>query len=174
MNKKDQIIEVVPYNSNWVSDFEAESSLIKPLFAGNFIEIHHIGSTAVPGLFAKPTIDIILVVNDINLVDKCNDAMMRLGYEAWGENGILGRRLFLKGVEKRTHHVHAFQIGNPEIYRHICFRDYLIAHPEAAKNYAELKIRLAKEFSKNRMAYVENKHDYIKLLEQKSLKWCNK
>lgn len=174
MNKKDQIIEVVPYSPNWIVEFEVESSLIKPLFAENFIAIHHIGSTAVPGLSAKPTIDIILEVNDINLVDKCNDKMARLGYEAWGEYGIMGRRFFLKGQEKRTHHVHTFQTGNTAIYRHICFRDYLIAHPEAAKDYAELKIRMAKEFSNNRRAYVENKSDYVKNLEQKALKWCNR
>jgi len=174
MNKKEQIIEVIPYDSNWLKEFKIEASRIKPLFSGNFIAIHHIGSTAVPGLSAKPTIDIILEVCNIDLVDACNDAMAGLGYEALGEYGIFGRRLFIKGEEKRTHHVHTFQTGNTEIHRHLCFRDYLIAHPEDAKNYAELKIRLAKEFSNNREAYVENKHEYIKRLEQKALKWCNK
>jgi len=174
MNKKEQIIEVVPYDLNWPKAFLVEESLIKPLFSENFIAIHHIGSTAVPGLSAKPTIDIILEVNNINLVDATNDAMASLGYEALGEYGIIGRRLFIKGEEKRTHHVHTFQTSNTEIHRHLCFRDYLIAHPADAKNYAELKIRLSKEVSHNREAYVKNKHEYIKELEQKALKWCNR
>jgi GrpB-like predicted nucleotidyltransferase (UPF0157 family) len=174
MNNKEQIIEVIPYDLNWPKAFKVEASRIKPLFSGNFIAIYHIGSTAVPGLSAKPTIDIILEVKNINLVDAANNAMTELGYEALGEYGIIGRRLFIKGEEKRTHHIHTFQTGNTEIYRHLCFRDYLIAHPADAKNYAELKINLAWEFSNNREAYVKNKHEYIKVLEQKALKWCNK
>jgi len=101
MNKKNQIIEVVPYNSNWILEFKVEASRIRPLFSENFIAIHHIGSTAVPGLPAKPIIDIILEVSNIYVVDVCNDAMARLGYEAWSEHGISGRRFFLKRVASR-------------------------------------------------------------------------
>lgn len=171
IDKRKQIIEIVSYDPSWTKQFEAETALIKPIFSDNFVALHHIGSTAIPGMPAKPTIDTILEVKNINLVDTCNDAMAALGYEAWGEYNILGRRFFVKGIDKRTHHVHTFQTGDFHIERHIYFRDYLIAHPIDAKAYADLKIKLAKEFSNNRRAYVENKNDYVKALEEKARKW---
>src|SRR3990167_96551 len=92
--------------------------------------------------------------------------MVTLGYEAWGEYGIPGRRFFVKGVDKRTHHVHTFQTGSFDIARHLYFRDYLITHPDDATAYADLKIKLAKKFSGNRKAYVENKQEHVKKLEE--------
>lgn len=171
MNKRKQIIEVVSYDPAWPDLFENEALLIKSIFSEIFVAVHHIGSTSVPGLAAKPTIDIILVVKDIRMVDKFNDQMEKLGYEAWGEYGIAGRRFFVKGENKRTHHVHAFQEDSQEIARHLCFRDYLKSHPNEAKEYAELKIKLAKQFAYDRRGYVENKKDYVKLLEKKAIAW---
>ncbi len=94
MIKRQQIIEVVPYDPDWSNQFEKEALLLKLIFSDIFVAIHHIGSTSVPGLAAKPTIDIILEVKDIRLVDKFNEPMEKLGYEAWGEYGIPGRRFF--------------------------------------------------------------------------------
>lgn len=171
MNKRKQIIEVVSYDPAWPDLFENEDLLLKSIFSEIFVAVHHIGSTSVPGLAAKPTIDIILVVKDIGMVDKFNDQMEKLGYEAWGEYGIAGRRFFVKGENKRTHHVHAFQEDSQEIARHLCFRDYLKSHSDEAKKYAELKIKLAKKFACDRRGYVENKKDYVKLLEKKAIAW---
>jgi len=162
--KLKQPIEVVSYDLNWPELFKQEAAKIKSIFSDNFIKIYHIGSTAVPGLAAKPTIDILLEVKNINLADHCNSKMAELGYEAWGEYSIPDRRFFVKGKEKRTHHVHVFQTGNPEIKRHIDFRDYLITHPESAKKYEELKIDLAQKFAGNRRAYVEGKQEFINLI----------
>lgn len=119
MNKRKQIIEVLAYDSNWPQQFAQEAASIKLIFADNFVAIHHIGSTAIPGLAAKPTIDMILEVKNIESVDNLNAAMAELGYEAWGEYRIPGRRFFVKGETKRTHHVHTFQTGSNEITRHI-------------------------------------------------------
>jgi len=171
VNKRKQMIEVVPYDPSWSSEFEAEVAQIKSVFADNFVAIHHIGSTSVPGLASKPTLDILLEVNDIECVDTCNEQMEKLGYEAWGEYSIPGRRFFVKGEEKRTHHVHTFQVGSPEIARHLFFRDYLKSHPEEAKKYADLKITLAKQFANDRHGYVLNKQDYVKALEKKAIAW---
>lgn len=171
VNKRDQIIEVVAYDPSWPSQFAEEALLIKPIFSDNFVAIHHIGSTSVPGLSAKPTIDIILEVKDIELVDQCNDQMEMLGYEAWGEYHIPGRRFFVKGEVKRTHHVHTFQVGSSEITRHLYFRDYLKSHPDEAKQYADLKIKLAQQFSNNRREYILRKSDYVKALEKKAIDW---
>lgn len=173
MDKRKQIIEVVPYDPNWPLQYEEEATRIKSIFSANFIAIHHVGSTSVPGLAAKPTIDIILVVKDIEQVDACNDQMEKLGYEAWGEYNIPGRRFFVKGEDKRTHHVHTFQIGNPEIERHIYFRDYLESHPDVANDYANLKTKLAQQFAHDRRGYVQNKQDYVKALEKKAIDWFN-
>lgn len=171
MDKRKQIIEVVPHDPNWPIQFEEEASQLKPIFYDNFVAIYHIGSTSVPGLAAKPTIDIILVVKDIESVDKCNDQMEKLGYEAWGEYNIPGRRFFVKGKDKRTHHVHTFQVGSTEIARHLYFRDYLKSHPDEAKEYANLKIKLAQQFANDRRGYIQNKQDYVKVLEKKAIDW---
>lgn len=171
MNKRKQIIEVVPYDPNWPNQFEEEASKITPIFSDNFVAIHHIGSTSVPGLAAKPTIDIIVEVKNIELVDNCNPQMEKLGYEAWGEYKIPGRRFFVKGENKRTHHVHTFQVGSVEIARHLYVRDYLKSHPDEAKEYANLKIKLAQQFTNDRRGYVKNKEDYVKALEQRAIEW---
>ena len=174
MDKRKHIIEVLPYDANWVKQFEAEAARIQPIFAENFVAVHHVGSTAIPGMSAKPTIDMILEVRDITLVDNCNNKMAKLGYEAWGEYGIAGRRFFVKGVDKRTHHIHTFQTNNFDITRHLYLRDYLIAHSLDAKAYADLKINLAQKFVNNRRAYLENKKEYVKALEEKAIAWATK
>ncbi|AAO89934.2 GrpB family protein [Coxiella burnetii] len=171
MIKRQQIIEVVPYDPDWSNQFEKEALLLKLIFSDIFVAIHHIGSTSVPGLAAKPTIDIILEVKDIRLVDKFNEPMEKLGYEAWGEYGIPGRRFFVKGESKRTNHVHTFQAGDREIARHLYFRDYLKSHPAEAKKYADLKIKLAQKLPHDRRGYVQNKQGYVEALEKKAIAW---
>ncbi len=102
-------IEVVPYNANWPVMFEQESTLIQHALGTNCLIIHHIGSTSVPGLPAKPIIDILPVVKNILGVDKTTTAMEGLGYQAKGEYGIVFRRFFQKGNNIRTHHVHVYE-----------------------------------------------------------------
>lgn len=171
MDKRQQIIEVVPYDPNWIDLFQAEAAALRHIFTDNVVTVHHIGSTAVPGLAAKPTIDILLEVKDIEQVDQHNAQMAELGYEAWGEYRIPGRRFFVKGDTKRTHHVHVFQTGSHKIARHLHLRDYLIAHPAEARAYAELKLKLATQFAHDRRGYVTNKQDYVKALEKRALTW---
>ena len=161
----------MPYDPNWIKQFNDEALLIAPVFSDNFVAIHHIGSTSVPGLAAKPTIDIVLEVAHIDLVDACNDQMAQLGYEAWGDYHIPGRRFFVKGDDKRTHHVHTFQTGSADIARHLYFRDYLKTHPTEAQAYADLKIKLADEFYNDRKGYVLAKEAFAKALEQRAIEW---
>lgn len=110
-------------------------------------------------------------VIDIENVDNFNNDMEQLGYEALGENGIPNRRFFSKGGDNRTHHVHIFEQGNEEIIRHLIFRDYMIAHPEEAMKYSQLKEYLAEKFSNNIEKYIEGKNDYIKEIDNKAEKW---
>lgn len=161
-------IEVVPYSPLWPTLFEKEANLIKETLGKNCIAVHHIGSTAVPELSAKPVIDMIPVVLDITEVDKSNSAMENLGYEAKGEYGIPFRRFFQKGGLTRTHHVHVFEKNNPEIERHLLFRDWMRSHEEDRELYANLKIKLAKKFPNDIDSYCLGKDDFIANIDAKT------
>jgi GrpB-like predicted nucleotidyltransferase (UPF0157 family) len=165
-------IIVVLYNPDWPVQFQAEAAKITAIFGQELLAIHHIGSTSVPDLSAKPIIDIMPVVRDIEQVDAFNPAMIELGYEPRGEYGIPGRRYFSKGDDaSRTHHVHAFALDSPEVDRHLDFRDYLIAHPETAKYYATLKAELARQFPNDIFGYMAGKDGFIKETLLKAQQW---
>ncbi|MNI33849.1 dephospho-CoA kinase/protein folding accessory domain-containing protein [compost metagenome] len=165
-------VVVTEYNDNWKQKFNDESQLIKDIFGNELIDIHHIGSTSVPGLKSKPIIDIMPVVNEIENIDSFNEQMTGLGYECMGELGMKGRRYFRKGGENRTHQVHVFQVDNEEdINRHLAVRDYLRTHSEEALNYGNLKEQLALLFSKDIEGYMDGKDAFVKELERKALHW---
>lgn len=165
-------VKVVPYNQQWIELFQEEETELRAAFGKNLHALHHIGSTAIPGMPAKPVIDIMPVVQNIEGVANAESALGRIGYEPRGEYGISGRRYFVKEVEgRRTHHVHAFGINHPAITRHVAFRDYLITHPAEARRYAELKMRLAEQYRDERQRYVEGKSTLIAELERKALAW---
>ena len=164
-------VEVVPYNKQWLFMFAAESYKLKSIFGNELIEIQHIGSTSVPGLKAKPIIDMMPIVKDIKLIDSYNAEMEHLGYHFKGENGIAGRRYFQKGGDNRTHHVHIYQIGSPEIERHLAFRDYLCFHPAAREKYGELKEKLALSFPYDIDSYIRGKETLASEIETQALGW---
>jgi GrpB-like predicted nucleotidyltransferase (UPF0157 family) len=121
---------------------------------------------------SKPIIDILPIVHDIQAVDALNSVMGRLGYEALGENGITGRRYFRKGGDvARSHHVHAYELDNPEVARHLDFRDYLRTHPEEACAYASLKQMLARKHPHDIEAYTEGKSSFVSGTIAKAQSW---
>jgi GrpB-like predicted nucleotidyltransferase (UPF0157 family) len=165
-------IVVVPYDPLWVEQFRREAALISGIPGAEFLSIHHIGSTAIPGIGAKPVIDIMPVVSDIQRVDALNVAMERIGYCARGEYGIAGRRFFVKGDDaSRTHHVHTYEPANPEVARHLNFRDYLCAHLDEAQEYARLKTQLAGRFRDDIDGYMAGKDAFIKSILVKAQAW---
>jgi len=164
-------VEIRSYSENWIDMFMEEAEKLNVIFEHEMIAIDHIGSTSVPGLKAKPIIDIMAVVKDIHNVDKYNIEMRKIGYVPKGENGIVQRRYFQKGGDNRTHHVHIYQIGSSEITRHLAFRDYLIAHPDEMKKYGTLKQNLAYQFPYNIDSYIEGKDAFVKDMERKALEW---
>ncbi|NDJ17938.1 GrpB family protein [Myxacorys almedinensis] len=168
-------VEVVPPNSAWREEFSAESKRIALVMGENIVTIHHIGSTAIPGIYAKPVIDFLIEVKDINETDAQTAAMAAIGYEAMGEFGLPGRRYFRKEQPSgiRTHHVHTYEIGSPEINRHLAFRDYMIAHPDVAQQYSELKRELAKQYPQNIEGYMDGKDEFVQMVEKKALEWQN-
>lgn len=168
-------IEVVEYNPEWEKKFKLEAKEIKRILGKNCVAIHHIGSTAVKGMKAKPVIDIMPVVKDLSLVDGHNAEFEALGYECMGEYGIPGRRFYIKGGDQRTHHIHIFEQSNKtEILRHLAVRDYLSSHPEDAKAYGELKTKLAEEYAYDNDGYCDGKDAFVKELEQKAVSWQKK
>ena len=160
-------IEIVEYDPTWPELFELEAGRIKQALGANCIEIHHIGSTSIPGLSAKPIIDMLPVVRNIQEVDKATQAMEFLGYEVKGEYGMAFRRYFQKGKNMRTHHVHVYQEADPEISRYLKFRDWMRSHPSDAENYGKLKVKLAKKFPHNILQYCNGKDAFVASIDAK-------
>ncbi|WP_137744682.1 MULTISPECIES: GrpB family protein [Robertmurraya] len=167
-------VEVCPYNEKWAQMFIEEAESLNHIFRKDIIDIHHIGSTAVPGLKAKPIIDIMIVVKNINHIDRYNMKMKEIGYDPKGENGIVGRRYFQKGGDNRSHHVHIYQKGSYEIKRHLAFRDYLKSHPDEMEYYGNTKEELAQQFPYDIESYINGKDYLVKDIELKALKWYEK
>lgn len=165
------IVEVVPYNLGWPKAFQQEKQHLTKLLGGLVLELHHIGSTSVAGLYAKPIIDMILEVDSLAQLDEVSDMFERLGYEVMGEFGIEGRRYYRKGGNNRTHQIHAFERGDANINRHLAFRDYLVAHPEVKLEYQNLKVELARDCNHDIDKYCDGKDDFVKLHEKKALAW---
>lgn len=168
-------IIVKKYDTSWPAKYEAEAKAIAEILGDELVAIHHIGSTSVPGLSAKPIIDIMPVVKNIEAVDRFSAQFEALGYEVMGEYGICGRRYFRKGGDDRTHHVHVFEESNRlDIDRHLAVRDFLRTHPDDAKAYGELKTKLAAEFPKDIEGYCDGKDEFVKSLERRAMAFFNK
>lgn len=169
------IIEMKEHNPQWALMYADEAEKIKEILGDELAEIYHIGSTSVEGLKAKLVIDIMGAVKNIDNVDQYNAEFIKLGYEPMGEYGISERRFFRKGGEKRTHHIHIFQITDREnIERHLAVRDYLREHSEDAAAYGELKSELAQKYPRDIEAYCDGKDSFVKNLEKKALAWYRK
>ena len=163
---------VVAYDAQWPARFAEEAAHLTTVFGQELVAVHHIGSTSIPGMAAKPIIDIMPVVRRIDAVDTFNPVMETLGYEARGEYGIPDRRYFVKGQgNARSHHVHVFAAGHPDVARHLNFRDYLIAHPAEAAAYASLKQALARQFPHDMEAYIAGKDGLITEIDRRAAAW---
>lgn len=165
-------IALTPYTHEWEESFKKEATVLTTILNEQLVAIHHIGSTAIPGIVAKPTIDILPVVKNINNIDQLNKSFIKLGYEPLGEFGMPGRRFFTKSKDgKRLFHVHIFEEGHPDIERHLRFRDYLRTHPKESRAYSKLKKELVKVSPNDIEKYCWGKEDFIKAIEGKSLFW---
>lgn len=167
-------IEVLDYSVTWPTLFVKEKQLIEPIVEHLQASIHHIGSTSVPRLAAKPIIDILIEVDNLAAIDQLNETFLTIGYVARGENGIAERRYFEKGGEDRTHQIHTFLRGSENAIRHLAFRDYLRQHPDVAKQYAQLKKNNAQACHNNIEIYCDLKNEFVQFHEQQAMKWYNK
>ena len=138
--------------------------------------IHHIGSTSIPGIHAKPIIDMLANSSELSQIDARSEGMRAIGYEAMGEFGIDGRRYYRRdntaGV--RTEQVHAFAEQSPHILRHLAFRDFLRSHPDIALEYSQLKQRLAAAHPFDIEAYMDGKDAFIRQTQERALEWIRR
>jgi GrpB-like predicted nucleotidyltransferase (UPF0157 family) len=160
-------VVVVPHDPRWAELFRREAEQVRQALGANVVAVHHIGSTAVPTIYAKPILDLLVEVHDVAVIDPCDTAMQALGYEPRGEFGIPGRRFFRKddAAGIRTHHIHAFDTGTPQVTRHLAFRDFLIAHPDWAQRYSDLKRELAVTCHDDIEAYMDGKDALIREID---------
>ena len=166
-------VMVIPYQTHWPAVFATEQASILAALGTTALALHHIGSTAVPGLAAKPIIDLLLEVTDLSEFDTKAAALASLGYIAKGENGISGRRYFYRntapGSNQRSHHLHVFVRGAPQVGQHLTLRDYLRQNPGAAAEYSALKQRLARQFPSDTHSYQAGKDHFVTQLLQQAL-----
>ncbi|HEY9632385.1 MAG TPA: GrpB family protein [Coleofasciculaceae cyanobacterium] len=161
---------VVDYDANWPMEFEQEKIQILNALDNAVMDIQHVGSTSVPGLAAKPIIDIAVGLKQIPPSLAQIEALEKLGSVHRGEAGIPGRHFFGKGMPS-THHIHVAKLGAEFWERHILFRDFLRAHPDAAQQYEALKRDLAIQFRCDRQRYTDSKTPLIEQLLVQARAW---
>lgn len=166
-------VNLKPHDPNWTKEFLREAELLTQIMGDSIESIHHIGSTAIPQICAKPIIDMLGIADDLMLFDKNSADLARINYEALGEFGIVGRRYFRKhdSSGNRTHHLHVYQTGAPQIVRHLAFRDYLVAHPSEARAYEALKLSLAGHWPRDSRRYTRGKEQFINEMGMIAMSW---
>jgi GrpB-like predicted nucleotidyltransferase (UPF0157 family) len=155
------VIRLAPYDPDWPRVYAAERERLVAAVGDLFLDVQHIGSTSVPGLIAKPIIDVAAAVRDFDEAAACVAPVVALGYAYRGENGIPRRHYFDRG-SPTLFHLHVFEVRSLDWHEHLLFRDYLRDHPEAVKEYADLKEDLTRRYAGDRLGYTEAKAPFIR------------
>lgn len=167
-NYKDRKYDVVPYDPAWTNQFAEEAKTLKTIFADEAISIEHVGSTAVPNLAGKPTIDVLILVNDMSTTDRLKERMEIAGYQSLGEYVMQGARLFIKDSNNfRTHNIHVFQKDHPHVQEILRLRDYLRTHPDVVREYSDLKFDLIRKYPNDYGQYRKFKDEWMNALKEK-------
>jgi GrpB-like predicted nucleotidyltransferase (UPF0157 family) len=153
-------VQIAEYDPRWPDCFAALRDRIARALGGMVIAIEHVGSTSVPNLAAKPIIDMDVMVRAKD-VPAATEVLEQHGYRHEGDLGIQGREAFRYTSEGPEHHLYVCPEGSAEFARHIALREYLRNHPDAVCEYAELKRRLAQQYSNDRAKYQEAKADFV-------------
>ncbi len=160
-------VDLRPYDESWPQLFEQERRLLQAALGDRILAIEHVGSTAIPGIMAKPVLDIATAVEQFEAAFECVPIVEGLGYDYRGEYGIARRHYFIRGVP-RTHQVHMVERGSETWRDFIVFRDRLRRDAELAKTYAELKMALAARYPEDRQAYTEAKAEFIREVNRRA------
>jgi GrpB-like predicted nucleotidyltransferase (UPF0157 family)/ketosteroid isomerase-like protein len=166
---------IIPHDPCWKEAYETEARAWGDALGDALVAIHHMGSTAVPGIMAKPTIDILVEARDLDAVEARTAALVQQGYEARGEYGIEGRRYFVRRADLdwlRGFHVHVYTTGSAQLERHLLFRDVLLAKPAIARAYEDLKRSLAspdgvlvEDYAARKWSFIEDVMEAARLRE---------
>jgi GrpB-like predicted nucleotidyltransferase (UPF0157 family) len=156
-------IIVQPYDEMWKQDFISISNEIRDALGELALRIEHVGSTSVPGLSAKPVIDIDVVIRDDSMLEEVVSRLAKIGYQHEGNLGIAGREAFgYEGKEHlKEHHLYVCPEDSPELKRHIAFRDYLRSHPDAVQEYSRIKEEAASLYPYDIDQYIGHKSPVI-------------
>jgi GrpB-like predicted nucleotidyltransferase (UPF0157 family) len=160
---KKGIVKLVPHNPEWKREFNGEKKRLLKALGENVVDVEHVGSTAIPAIYAKPIIDIDVGVKDIKDAEDEISRLQTLGYaQIKNHRDPETHLVFAKGREGRTtSYLHLIQYGGPIWKQDLLFRDYLINNKERAKEYENLKKFLAEKYKDNRMLYIEGKEKFI-------------
>ncbi len=166
-------VELHPHNPHWADMARAEALRLKRALGDNLLVVHHIGSTAIPGIAAKPVIDLMPVVASLAALDASREAVEALGFVWRGEFGLAGRRYCVLSDEtgRRLVQAHCYQADSPEIERHLVYRDYMRTHPDQAAGYEAEKRRAAAMHPNDSLAYNGAKSDWIQAAEKRAAAW---
>jgi len=180
---KNRKYSVEPYNPEWKKQFETEVEFLSPIFSDKAISIEHIGSTAVPGLAGKPTIDILITVEKIEIADELSEKIESIGYKSLGDYINQGSHLFVKEVDNtRLVNLHVFEVEHPHVKDMINLRNYFRSHPEVVEEYCKLKFELVEKYPDDYGLYRKYKDEWMEnlkkniseptALEQKFINWA--
>jgi GrpB-like predicted nucleotidyltransferase (UPF0157 family) len=169
-------IELVPHDPAWALRAAEEAALIAFALGPALICVEHVGSTSVPGIRAKPIIDLLPVAISLEALDARERDMRALGYEWRGEFGLAERRYCVRDAPdgRRLFNVHCWAEGHESLARHIAFRDYLRAHPDEAQSYEAEKIRAASISNDDISRYTDVKSLWIQACQSRALAWAER
>lgn len=156
-------VHLVDYDPSWPAQFEEDKERILSAAKDNILGIEHIGSTSIQGLSAKPIIDIVVGIRDLNAVESLIEPLEQAGYEYVHKPELVNRRFFRKGPwGKGTTHVHVCEFKGEQWKEKLAFRDYLRANPDVRKEYEALKRELASRYEDDRPTYTSEKEPFIR------------
>jgi GrpB-like predicted nucleotidyltransferase (UPF0157 family) len=162
------VVRLVEYDSRWPALFSAEQHRLRAICGPIPLQFEHIGGTSIPGMRAKPVLDILAGRSDRTPIADCVAALTQAGYEHRGQQGVPGREFFRRG-QPRAYHVHLAEKDSPLWRDYLVFRDYLRTHSEAARQFADLKRTLAARFPRDREAYINGKSARVREILQRAI-----
>ncbi|MBU3113076.1 GrpB family protein [Clostridium lacusfryxellense] len=166
-----RVIEVIPYNAEWKNEFEKIKIKINGIIGDLVIRIEHVGSTSVEGLFAKPIIDIDVVISNYDCLPEIIKRLTKVGYQHEGDLGVEGREAFSRAFKDdfMEYHLYVCPKDGKGYLEHIAFRDYLRNNEVARNEYGVLKCKLAETYCFDRDGYCNAKTDFVRDILKKSI-----
>jgi GrpB-like predicted nucleotidyltransferase (UPF0157 family) len=169
----DPAVLIADYDPDWAALADAELRRMEEALGELAVRLEHVGSTAVPGLAAKPILDLQLSVDAIEPRERYVEPLEGLGYLFVPAPESPDYHLFAKPPQRpRTHHLHVCEAGSEHEFRHLAVRDFLRAHADEATRYAALKRQVVARHPQDRLAYIEGKDDYVRALEERAVAWA--